>query len=112
MASLATARLRTRSHECTDAAGNFRDLPCLMSFHVYDCSSCDRREDIKADSLLLQKEMQERHDEIAIDLEDRSTKKGTPPVPTESGDIRELRGMRSTAAATAASRQRPAPMVE
>jgi hypothetical protein len=69
-----------------------------------------RREDIKADSLLLQKEMQERHDEIAIDLEDRSTKKGTPPVPTESGDIRDLRGVRSSAAA--GSRQRPAPMVE
>ena len=54
-----------------------------------------RRADIHPDSVLLKKEMQQRQDEIAIDLEDRSTKKGTPPIPTESGDIRALRNMRS-----------------
>ena len=41
--------------------------------------------------MLLQKEVQKRRDEIAIDLEDRVSKKGTPPVPSESGDIRQLR---------------------
>ena len=41
---------------------------------------------------LLERERQTRRDEIAIDMEDRSTKKGTPPVPSESGDIRDLRG--------------------
>ena len=30
-------------------------------------------------------------DEVAIDLEDRATKKGTPPIPNETGDIRNLR---------------------
>ena len=40
---------------------------------------------------LLEKERQMRHDEVAIDLEDRATKKGTPPVPNETGDIRNLK---------------------
>ena len=43
-------------------------------------------------SSLLDQERQTRRDEVAIDLEDRSTKKGTPPIPSEAGDIRELRG--------------------
>ena len=29
-------------------------------------------------------------EEVAIDLEDRSTKKGTPPQPSEAGDLRLL----------------------
>ena len=48
--------------------------------------------DLNDVSSLLEQERQTRRDEVAIDLEDRSTKKGTPPVPSESGDIRELRG--------------------
>ena len=40
---------------------------------------------------ILQAERQTRRDEVAIDLEDRATKKGTPPVPNETGDIRNLR---------------------
>ena len=43
-------------------------------------------------SSLLDQERQTRRDEVAIDLEDRSTKKGTPPIPSEAGDIRDLRG--------------------
>ena len=31
-----------------------------------------------------------RKGEVAIDLEERGTKKGTPPKPSESGDIRQL----------------------
>ena len=31
-----------------------------------------------------------RKGEVAIDLEERSNKKGTPPKPSESGDIRKL----------------------
>eukprot|EP00966_Prymnesium_polylepis_P055337 1279812-Prymnesium_polylepis.2 len=51
-----------------------------------------RREDITVNNnALLEKERQMRHDEVAIDLEDRATKKGTPPVPNETGDIRNLR---------------------
>ena len=42
-------------------------------------------------STLLERERQLRRDEVAIDLEDRSTKKGTPPRPSEAGDIRQLR---------------------
>ena len=45
------------------------------------------RDDIQC-SALLEKERQTRRDEVAIDLEDRSTKKGTPPQPAEAGDIR------------------------
>ena len=47
--------------------------------------------DLNDVSSLLEQERQTRRDEVAIDLEDRSTKKGTPPIPSESGDIRELR---------------------
>ena len=47
--------------------------------------------DLNDVSSLLEQERQTRRDEVAIDLEDRSTKKGTPPVPSESGDIRQLR---------------------
>ena len=43
-------------------------------------------------SSLLDQERQTRRDEVAIDLEDRGTKKGTPPIPSEAGDIRYLRG--------------------
>ena len=43
-------------------------------------------------SSLLDQERQTRRDEVAIDLEDRGTKKGTPPIPSEAGDIRDLRG--------------------
>ena len=50
-----------------------------------------RRDDINVVSPLLEKERQARRDEVAIDLEDRATKKGTPPVPSEVGDIRDLR---------------------
>ena len=49
------------------------------------------RDDITLGNQLLEKERQMRHDEVAIDLEDRATKKGTPPVPNEMGDIRNLR---------------------
>ena len=49
------------------------------------------REDIANVPYLLECERQTRRDEVAIDLEDRSTKKGTPPTPSETGDIRELR---------------------
>ena len=42
-------------------------------------------------SSLLDQERQTRRDEVAIDLEDRGTKKGTPPIPSEAGDIRDLR---------------------
>ena len=49
-------------------------------------------------SSLLDNERQTRRDEVAIDLEDRSTKKGTPPIPSEAGDIRELRGPKPTQA--------------
>ena len=48
--------------------------------------------------ILLERERQTRRDEIAIDMEDRSTKKGTPPVPSESGDIRDLRRTGAAAA--------------
>jgi len=37
-----------------------------------------------------------RRDEVAIDLEDRSSKKGTPPTPSEAGDIRQLHSGRGT----------------
>ena len=40
---------------------------------------------------LLECERQNRRDEVAIDLEDRGTKKGTPPAAGETGDIRDLR---------------------
>ena len=61
--------------------------------HVWMCmTTCTRRdESIPNLSNILEKERQTRRDEIAIDLEDRNTKKGTPPVPTETGDIRDLR---------------------
>ena len=58
-----------------------------------------RREDISVNgNPMLEKERQMRRDEVAIDLEDRATKKGTPPTPNESGDIRSLRvaGQNST----------------
>ena len=42
-------------------------------------------------SNLLDRERSTRRDEVAIDLEDRNSKKGTPPQATESGDIRDLR---------------------
>ena len=67
------------------------------------CSPC--RDDIEC-SPLVDKERQTRRDEVAIDLEDRGTKKGTPPMPIETGDIRALRGP------GAAASTRPAPMVE
>lgn len=35
-------------------------------------------------------ERQAHRDEVAIDLEDRNSKKGTPRRPSESGDIRKL----------------------
>ena len=65
------------------------------------------RDDI-ACSALVDKERQTRRDEVAIDLEDRSTKKGTPPTPVETGDIRDLRRTGGAPAGGA----RPAPMVE
>ena len=52
--------------------------------------------DISDVSSLIEQERQTRRDEVAIDLEDRNTKKGTPPIPSESGDIRNLRGPKST----------------
>lgn len=64
---------------------------------------------MKIDNLsnVLALERQTRRDEVAIDLEERQSKKGTPPRPTEEGDIRELR---RTQAANGVPR--PAPMVE
>ena len=59
-------------------------------------------------SAILQAEKQQKRDEVAIDLEDRQTKKGTPPKPTEEGDIRDLRRGGGNPSAP----QRPAPMVE
>lgn len=60
--------------------------------------------------------MQKRRDEIAIDLEDRNAKKGTPPVPSESGDIRQLRKPASAAQQNgsqgAQAGRRPEAMVE
>ena len=38
----------------------------------------------------LEAQQRVRRGEVAIDLEDRVTKKGTPPRPSESGDIRQL----------------------
>lgn len=67
-----------------------------------------RREDI-ACSALVDRERQTRRDEVAIDLEDRSSKKGTPPQPTEAGDIRDLR---RTGGHRPPSQSPPAPMVE
>ena len=67
------------------------------------------RDDIQC-SALLEKERQTRRDEVAIDLEDRSTKKGTPPQPAEAGDIRELRKCHS--GGSGSTQSRPAPMVE
>ncbi len=49
------------------------------------------RDDVGSLPHLLECERQTRRDEVAIDLEDRSTKKGTPPRPSEAGDIRDLR---------------------
>ena len=69
------------------------------------------REDIKDLSQLLSLERKLRRDEVAIDLEERQTKKGTPPRPTEEGDIRELRRM-GASNPTNTTVQRPAPMVE
>ena len=74
-----------------------------------------RREDIYRLPLLLERERQTRRDEVAIDLEDRCSKKGTPPNPTEAGDIRNLRrggGDGSANVGSPAPAGRPAPMVE
>jgi len=49
------------------------------------------RDDIPDLPTLLERERQTRRDEVAIDLEDRGSKKGTPPEPSETGDIRQLR---------------------
>ena len=65
---------------------------------------------IKDLSVILARERKARQDEVAIDLEERSTKKGTPPRPTEEGVIRELRRAGSRPVTNAP--QRPAPMVE
>ena len=48
------------------------------------------RTDVLVMHPLLERERQMRRDEVAIDLEDRSTKKGTPPQPSEAGDLRLL----------------------
>lgn len=37
-----------------------------------------------------ERERQSHRDEVAIDLEDRNSKKGTPRRPSETGDIRQL----------------------
>lgn len=55
--------------------------------------------DLSEVSSLVDQERQTRRDEVAIDLEDRNTKKGTPPVPSEVGDIRNLRGQKAAAPA-------------
>ena len=60
-----------------------------------------RRMDLGDVSSLVDQERQTRQDEVAIDLEDRNTKKGTPPVPSESGDIRQLRGPKPATTGTA-----------
>lgn len=95
---------------------NHVDRPCLLLLL--------RREDGNL-PLLLERERQTRRDEVAIDMEDRSTKKGTPPVPSESGDIRDLRrtgansnggtapnGQPQTSPTAPGSRRGAAPMVE
>lgn len=70
-----------------------------------------RRDDVEDVSHLLALERKQRRDEVAIDLEERHTKKGTPPRPTEEGDIRDLRRPGANAPPGNAV-QRPAPMVE
>lgn len=69
-----------------------RRSPCLTRCHssLSTLLCIPNREDGNL-PLLLERERQTRRDEVAIDMEDRSTKKGTPPVPSESGDIRDLR---------------------
>ena len=59
------------------------------SSRPFVCGRMDLNDNV---SSLLDQERQTRRDEVAIDLEDRSTKKGTPPIPSEAGDIRDLRG--------------------
>lgn len=52
-----------------------------------------RSQEMPVDNPILERERQARRDEIAIDLEDRGSKKGTPPRASEEGDIRMLRSM-------------------
>ena len=63
--------------------------PCRTHRVRLLCGRMDLNDNV---SSLLDQERQTRRDEVAIDLEDRSTKKGTPPIPSEAGDIRDLRG--------------------
>ena len=84
------------------------DVRC--TFHPACACSLDH---VNASELpgILQAERQTRRDEVAIDLEDRQTKKGTPPRPTEEGDIRELRRAGGGGGSNNGI-SRPAPMVE
>ena len=77
-------------------------------------ASASHREDISNLSHILSLERNQRRDEISIDMEDRPSKKGTPPRPTEEGDIRELRSSAGPGASANNNNvgQRPAPMVE
>lgn len=54
------------------------------------------RTDVQGLPTLLERERQMRRDEVAIDLEDRVSKKGTPPTASEQGDIRQLHRGRGT----------------
>lgn len=72
-------------------AGGARRSPAAL-FRLTLRLSCVHRMDLGDVSSLVEQERQTRRDEVAIDLEDRSTKKGTPPIASESGDIRNLRG--------------------
>ena len=77
---------------------------------------CAHRQDyIQNLSKILEMERKKRSDEIAIDLEDRNTKKGTPPAPCEAGDIRDLRRQNANNGAPTpnrAARAGPVSMVE
>ena len=74
-----------RQLTCTHAATYLGTPPVEGALFVHS------RQDISSLSVLLERERQARRDEVAIDLEDRNQKKGTPPVPSEQGDICGLR---------------------
>ena len=72
--------------------GDFAVASCLPKLCLFardfmcSCAAL-HRQDVPSLSLLVERERQMRRDEVAIDMEDRQTKKGTPPTPSEVGVI-------------------------